>query len=387
MDFSVYIIQDRSITNKQLFENVAGDVSLAEHAAVGAVDAASNLVGVDIYDRYADPKKIGNTGIAITGKMIESVQIKKERVGREVFSSGVFNRSIYNTLDISLFTTITVKGILFAPEFSQLAAKATRLKSMARVMAWASLAPTYGSEVEDGYKGDVDGKKAAQGESLMLSAKLQKEMNKDPNKYADFYTRRVMVTVYSVDDMQFRAVLHDKVFVQSYEENYTDKDGNGTFTLVMKSKAASIFDVFVEGPTFKVSWLSAADQVSTTANKMASEGHDVVKTVGKAAGLEDNETFQKIDKGFSGLEDATNIPKVLADSDTYSTEKAKDITDHIMDDYVNDSVQAGIDEANDYISLYNQLSDDQKKTVSNIPGYDKMSLDDKIKYLNKLLGK
>lgn len=383
MDFSVYIIQDRNISNDSLFKNLAGDVKLGEHAAVGAVKAASNLVGVDIYDRYADPKKIGNTGIAITGKMIESVQIKKERVGREVFNSGVFNRTVYNTLDNSLVTTITVKGTLFAPEFSQLLAQSTRMKNMARVMAWASLAPTYSSEVSEGYKGDVTNA-VAKGESLLLSAAKQKSMVKDSNKYEDFYLRRVMVTVYSVDDQQFRAVLHDKVFVKSYEENYTDKDGNGTFTLVMQSKAASIFDVFVAGPTFQFSGLAMIDQVSTTASKVASETHTAFTTVTKAAGVEDNETVQKIDKSLTMTEDTTKLPNVLADSDTYSVDKATEITDHVMDTYVNDSVQSALDDANEYQEAYGKLTDEQKKTLANVPGYDKMSLEDKMKYIDKL---
>ncbi|MBR1645455.1 MAG: hypothetical protein IJ685_01635 [Selenomonadaceae bacterium] len=380
MDFSVYIIQDRNIDNKTLFKKLAGDVDLKEHAATAAINAASNLIGVDIYDRYADPAKIGETGIAITGKMIESVQIKKELIKREVFNSGVFNRTVYNTLDSSLVTTITVKGTLFAPEFSQTAAKATRLKSMARVMAWASLAPTYSSEVEDGYKGDITTKEA-KGESLLLSAGIQKKMKAE---YNDSYLRRVIVTVYSVDDQQFRAVLHDKVFVKSYEENYTDKDGNGTFTLVMQSKAASIFDVFVAGPTFKFSYLAMMDQVSTTAGKVANETHTAFKTVTKKMGVEDNEVVQKIDKGLTGAEDASKLPNVLADSDTYSVDKATEITDHVMDTYVNDSVQSALDDANEYQEAYDKLTDEQKKTLANVPGYDKMSLEDKMKYIDKL---
>lgn len=384
MDFSVYIVQDRTITNTKLFENVAGDVSLSEHAATGAIDAASSLVGIDVYDRYADPNKIGKTGIAITGDMIQSVQIKNERVGREVFSSGVFNRSIYNTLEASVFTTITVKGTLFAPDLTQSLTTAMRMKNMARVMAWASLAPTYGSEVEDGYCGDLTSSAATNGEALVLSAASQKKMKE---KYADSYLRRVMVTIYSVDDMQFRAVLHDKVFVQSYEETYTDKDGNGTFTLVMKSKAASIFDVFVEGPTFDWSWLSLADQASTIANTMVTEADTVVQTVGKAAGLEDNEIYKGIEKSLHVAEDVTNLPKNLADSDSYSPDHAKDIVDHVMDDYVNDSVQSGIDDAKEYYDLYNQLSDEQKAILEDIPGFDDLPLDDKIEYLEKFLGK
>lgn len=384
MDFSVYIIQDRKISNESLFENLAGDVKLGEHAAVGAVKAASNLIGVDIYDRYADPKKIGETGIAITGSMIDSVQIRQERGTREVFNSGVFNRTVYNTLDVFKTTLITVKGNLFAPEFSQFAAKATRLKSMARVMAWASLAPTYGSEDEKGYSGDVTGKEAAQGESLLLSAGIQKKMKE---KYADYFTRRVMVTVYSTNDTQFRAVLLDKVVVKSYEENYTDKDGNGTFTLVMQSAAASIFDVFVEGPTFKFSYLAMVDQVSTTASKLANETHTAFKTVTKTLGVEDNETVQKIDKSLTMTEDTTKLPNVLADSDTYSVDKATEITDHVMDTYVNDSVQSALDDANEYQEAYDKLTDEQKKTLANVPGYDKMSLEDKMKYLNKILDK
>ena len=385
MDFSVYIIQDRTIDNETLFKNVAGDVGLDEHVETSVIDAASNLAGLDVYDRYADPNLIGSTGIAITGDMIQSVQIKNERVGREVFSSGVFNRSIYNTLDVSVFTTITVKGFLLAPDLSQsYLSDAMRMKNMARVMAWANLAPTYGSEVADGYSGDVSSSEAAQGESLKLSAEKQKKMK---DTYADFYTRRVMVTVYSVDDMQFRAVLHDKVFVQSYEENYTDKDGNGTFTLVMKSKAASIFDVIVEGPTFSWSYLSVMDQVSTTANTAVSEVDTAVQTAGKALGVEDTDIYKKIEKGFKGLEDITNLPNEMKDSDFWSPDHAKDIVDHVKEEYVDDTVQGGIDDAKEYYDLYNQLSDEQKAILEDIPGFDDLPLDDKIEYLEKFLGK
>lgn len=387
MDFSVYIIQDRTITNETLFENVAGDVGFAEHATTGAIDAVSNLAGVDVYDRYADPDKIGKTGIALTGDMVQSVQIKNERTGREVFSSGVFNRSIYNTLEASVFTTITVKGTLFAPEVSQLGSTAVRMKNMAKVMAWASLAPTYGSEATDGYCGDVSSDDAAQGESLILSAGIQKKMNKDPNKYADFYTRRVMVTVYSVDDMQFRAVLHDKVFVQSYEETYTDKDGNGTFTLVMKSKAASIFDVFVEGPTFEMSLLSVGDQLSTSANTLANEADVALQAAGEAFGLEDNERYKKIEKGLHAAEDITKFYNDAKDSDFWTPENAKDIVDHVKEEYVDDSVQSGVDDAKEYYELYEQLTDEQKAFLEQIPGFDDLPLDDKIEYLEKFLGK
>ena len=86
----------------------------------------------------------------------------------------------------------------------------------------------------------------------------------------------------------------------------------------------------------------------------------------------------------SGTEDLTKLPKDLADSDTYSADKAKEVTEHIMDTYVNDSVQSGIDEANNYQEAYDKLTQEQQQTLANVPGYDKMSLEDKMKYIDKL---
>ena len=196
-----------------------------------------------------------------------------------------------------------------------------------------------------------------------------------------------MVTVYSTTDTQFRAVLLDKVVVKSYEENYTDKDGNGTFTLVMQSAAASIFDVFVEGPTFKGTYLSFMDQISSSANKAFSSTRTTTKAVAKAAGLENDPGVQKFDNALHAEEEGVTIPQILADSDNYSPDKAKEITDHVMDTYVNDSVQSALDDANEYQEAYDKLTDEQKKTLANVPGYDKMSLEDKMKYLNKILDK
>ena len=61
-----------------------------------------------------------------------------------------------------------------------------------------------------------------------------------------------------------------------------------------------------------------------------------------------------------------------------------EITNHVMDDYINDSVQSALDDAKNYQETYDKLTKEQQATLANVPGYDKMSLEDKMKYIDKL---
>ena len=113
------------------------------------------------------------------------------------------------------------------------------MKNMAKVLAWASLPETYGKDDDDdagAHSGDINDK----GEKVQLKPSIQKNDYKNtdakPDRYNSYYFRRVMITVYSTNDMQFRAILHDNVFVSSYEEKYTD-NSHDTVWYFEKSKA------------------------------------------------------------------------------------------------------------------------------------------------------
>lgn len=401
MEFSVFIVQDRDKTNQTLFDGLAGDVKLSDHLLNEGLDVASNVLGAEVYDRYSNPKIIGKTGIAISGDMITGVTIKKEIVKREVFSGGgglyteagaVFE-DIKNTLDRTLLTTITVTGSLFAPNLVQNASTSEKMKNMAKVLAWASLPETYGVDNDDAgeHSGDINDT----GEKVQLKPSIQKKDYKNtdakPTRYNSYYFRRVMVTVYSTNDMQFRAILHDNVFVSSYEEKYTDKDGNGSFTLVMQTKTPSIYDVFIEGPTYSWNALSVTDEISSASNKIIDTGDRVIHTVDKQLGL-DGKLSDVADKIADTSKLATSLPNVVLDSDSLTADnildQVDDTTDNVKDtieDIKNydDPVQAAIDAATEYQTEYDKLTDDQKEILKDIPGFDKMSMEDQLKYIKK----
>lgn len=402
MEFSVFIVQDRAKTNQTLFDGLAGDVGLGDHLLNEGAAVASNVVGVEVYDRYANPKIIGKTGIAISGEMITGVTIKKEVTKREVFSGGgglytaegaVFDE-IKNTLDRTLVTTITVTGSLFAPSLLQNASTSEKMKNMAKVLAWASLPETYGVDNDDDageHSGDIN----HTGEKVQLKPSIQKNDYKNttakPARYNSYYFRRVMVTVYSTNDMQFRAILHDNVFVSSYEEKYTDKDGNGSFTLVMQTKTPSIYDVFIEGPTYSWNALTVTDEISSASSKIIDTGDRVIHTVDKQLGL-DGKLSGVADKIADTSKLATDLPNAVLDSDSLTADNildhVDDTTDNIKDtieDIKNydDPVQAAIDEATEYQTEYDKLTDAQKKILKDIPGFDKMSMEDQLKYIKK----
>ena len=239
MEYSVYIIQDRDKSNQIIFLNLAGDTEVGEHLKNLGAGAANNLVGGEIFDQYATDDKLGKNGIAINGEMIKSVSIKPALVKKETFNQGT------TQVDWTLMTTITVKGSLFAPSMLEMKSKTIRNKNMAKVLAWASLPKTKSSTDGENYLGEA----GLGNEAFTLNGTIQRRYVSSDEAYESFYYRRVLITVYSDKDTQFRAILHDKVYVDSYEEEYSDKDGNGKFTLVMKCVGTNYLqmDAFVCG--------------------------------------------------------------------------------------------------------------------------------------------
>ena len=377
MDYSVYIIQDRTKTNVKLFEALAGDTAFfAGHMKSAMQNLANNIVGANILDQYAKTEVLGNNGIAIRGDMIKSVSIKSELAKKDMFVNGTIR------VDKFLLTTITVKGNLFAPSLMEFGSEAVKNKDMAKVAAWAALPPVPApTEDPNGeYKGDLssltDAKEKA---AFKLAPDIQRGYGDD---YKNFYYRRVLVTVYSDTDTQFRAVLHDKVFVSSYEEVFDDKDGNGKFTLVMQCIGASAFDVFIAGPTYALKKVIAVtDQISSTAKKVSKGVSTAAKTIDHVAGTDYSKKVDSVtDKINSGLETADSF---RGDGDI-NLDNINDQINKQGEEWHPTEKDAAIKKATEYQSAYSSLTPAEQAALKNIPGFDKMSYDDKMEYIDKI---
>ena len=385
MDYSVYIIYDRTKSNEDILKALAGDTEVGEHVGNMARDLANGVAGADLLDRYATTKALGTNGVAIRGEMIKSVSFKPTLIKKETIDKG----STQVAWDLA--TIITVTGSLFAPSLIEIKSQAVKNKNMARVAAWASLPKTKSApNVEDN---DImhnnnglamgGGLIVNENKYLLYPAKQKVLIDDVANKlYEKFYYRRVLITVYSNTDTQFRAILFDKVFVDSYEEVFDDKDGNGKFTLVMKSVGANVYDTFVAGPTYTFSKMALVDAVTTAASRLT-------KTTNKAA-----ETLDHI-AGTSFAKDVKNAMD-KADSVIDTTDSIKDdVTIENLDEQINDQaetwhptdVQKAVDQASEYQQAYDKLTPEEKAALKNVPGFDKMSQEDKLDYIEKMQGK
>ena len=367
MEYSVFIIQDRTKTNQELYENLASDVGFGDHLKNMGTAAVADAVGANILDRYATNEMVGKNGVVIDGEMIDSVSIKAELFKKNMFEGNT------NRFDSAILRTITVKGSLFAPSLIEMKSETVKNKDMSRVMAWASLAPTPTKGGEDYVvkAGDIEKSKGVQ-----LNTRIQTEWIPDYSKY---YHRRVLVTAYSNTDSQFRAVLYDKVFVSSYEEVYDDKDGNGKFTLVMQSVAANVFDVFVAGPTYNLSVIGVTDEISSLAQRHTKTVDTATETIDKVTGKNNADNVKDITGKINSVLETADSARdgITIDSTIDNVNKQKDT-------FSSDDVQDAIDQATEYKEAYGKLTDDQKETLKNIPGFDKMSQEDKLKYIDKL---
>ena len=369
MDYSVYIIQDRSKTNKDIFKALASDTGVGEHLKNLGAGAANNLVGGEIFDQYATDDKLGKNGIAINGEMIKSVSIKPALVKKETFNQGT------TQVDWTLMTTITVKGSLFAPSMLEMKSKTIRNKNMAKVLAWASLPKTKSSTDGENYLGEA----GFGDEAFTLNGTIQRRYLSNNETYESFYYRRVLITVYSDKDTQFRAILHDKVYVDSYEEEYSDKDGNGKFTLVMKCVGTNVFDTFIAGPTYKWTPLSVADQITSTAKQHKKTVDKVVESVDKVAGTNIAETIAPYKKKTDSVFDTADSIK-----GDITIDNLADNVDKQAETWHPTDMQDAIDQASEYQKTYSSLTDEQKNTLKNISGFDKLSMKEKMDYIEKL---
>ena len=378
MDYSVYIIQDRNKTNAAILRGLTGDTGFRENLKNVGADAVNDLVGGGILDQYATTAKLGENGIAINGEMINSVSIKPALIKKETLDVG--------TTQVAwlLKTTITVKGNLFAPALVEIKSQAVKNKNMARVLAWATLPKTYPSWEGEDYNGPVT---INDNEGIVLNSEIRIGYVNDAaintaNSYDSQYYRRVLVTVYSDSNTQFRATLYDRVYVSSYEEEYSDKDGNGKFTLVMECVGTNIFDAFIAGPTFKFSKLALAEQVSSTAKQYTKKTKKVVETIDKVAGTDISDKMEPYMKKTENVGQTTESL-----SKDWKLDNLADNTEQQAETWHPTDMEDAINQASEYQQAYGGLSDDQKDTLKNIPGFDKLSTKEKLEYIEKLKDK
>ena len=313
--------------------------------ATKGVNVVDDLAGADVLDPYATNDVLGNNGVAIRGKMIDSVSIKAELVKTEMFTAGT------NRFDPFTVTTITVEGSLFAPSMKEIKSEAVKNKDMSRVMAWANIAPAPLAQEDNAhaYSGDVENEY----DEVKLKPSIQQDFGENHPKY---YYRRVLVTSYSDVDRQFRATLYDEVFVSSYEEVYDDKDGNGKFTLVMQTFVSSIYDVIVAGPTYKASIISVGSEISDTVQKYTKTTNKVVETVDKIAGTSIADDVENITGKIDSVAESADSLKA---DDSFTIEKVFEQEGKQADTFINQG-QSAVDKAKEYTGVNDKLTDEQR---------------------------
>lgn len=373
MDYSLYILYGNETATE---EDFIGDTGLLEHVGVAAMGALTDVIDLDLYDNYASKLK-SDDSVALRGSMITDMKFNTEVTTITKYSWG--------SSDIEKFvqSKITVKGRLYMP---LAVGTMNRRKNMAKVLMWANTprpkAPAQGA----GGGGGGGGLLQAAANAVGVGGA---DPNKVPDDLAENYYRKVIATIYSTTDKQFRAVIFNKAFVDSYEESYNSTDGDGTFTLVIKERVDKVEDVKVQGPTYEISKVSVISQIADTANSLSSKTSKVVETVEKFTG--ETEVTKKIKDITGSIETAhTTFKSTVIEGDLSIdnvSDKVDEHTDDVQENYTDVSLDRKIDDAKkaaEYNEEYEKLSDEQKKILKEVPGFDKLSTDEKMEYIEKI---
>lgn len=108
---------------------------------------------------------------------------------------------------------------------------------------------------------------------------------------------------------------------------------------------------------------------------MANAAENIAKATGKSDLANDiknvtdkiNSAAETADSTRDGITIDSTLDNIGKQADTYS-----------------DPTQQAIDQAAKYKEAYGKLTDEQKATLDNIPDFQKMSIKDKLKHINKL---
>lgn len=286
MNYSVFILHLEDTANAKEF---IGDVGLGEALTNVGANMVESLVGVDIFDKYAEKLKHGKS-VALTGDVVKTVRISTaiaKRTNFDVQMPGIIagtNGKIEDVVAKDLKTVITVVGHLTSPDtLFGLGNKVAKKKDTSNLLKWANESYTIGMSPE---------------------TKLHKKLS----------FRHIIVSISSMDQKRFRGIFIKNVTLESYEEFY-DEHGEGYFTLVVSRKHTSNEDdqanfEMIEGPTFKWNSLSLVKDISKVA-KQASKDVDKLAGVSEKVLGKDNEITQKLKTASKKTKGAANIANGL----------------------------------------------------------------------------
>ena len=74
MDYSLYILYNGETVK---VEDLTGDTGLLEHVGVAAMDALTDVIDLDVYDKYAS-KLTSPHSVALRGSMITDMKFSTE---------------------------------------------------------------------------------------------------------------------------------------------------------------------------------------------------------------------------------------------------------------------------------------------------------------------
>ena len=349
MIYSVYILKlNENTNNNDLLTKFASDGSFLKHFGKAAIDAASSIVDLDLYDPVAD--KVADDEVAIRASMIKSMNIKSEYIFATPLEGGTTKPVQYQQ------ATITVVGRLYMPLSLGTVVKK---KDTAKLLSWSVVDPN-GVNVED-------------------------DQLRQRNEKA--YYRTVVATVYSSTDECFRAIILRKAYCLSYEESYNE-EAEGTFTLTIVGKIDNATNVEVKGPEFKITALSVINQVSKTVSSVASKTKKTTEFVEKFTGeTAATKAIKKIsntvDQGGqifkSGVTEKGNFSSIIDTTDK--------TTQDIKNDYKDDKMKTDLETANEYNNAYDSLTPEAQKILLAVPNFSSMSNKEKLKYAKELAKK
>ena len=124
------------------------------------------------------------------------------------------------------------------------------------------------------------------------------------------------------------------------------------------------------------------DQITSTAKQHKKTVDKVVESVDKVAGTNIADTIAPYKKKTDSVFDTADSIK-----GDITIDNLADNVDKQAETWHPTDMEDAINQASEYQQAYGGLSDDQKDTLKNIPGFDKLSTKEKLEYIEKLKDK
>ncbi len=305
MKYALFILFDN---DKSLAKQFTGNTSFGTHAISAMQSSASDLVGFEIGDTYADKLK-NEKSVALTSNVTEmtfSTFIdKKNKFSINVNNANqAFNGSAEDIVSKTLKHVLTVKGNLSSPDtLFGMGKGVAKKKDNSRIWEWANT-------------------------PLSLA-------NSNDNTQKAKYYRDVVATVFDMEDKQFRAIILKDAIVDKYEENF-DKNGEGHFTLVIAKVITNDapdennYDISAKGPDYSQSFTSVMGDVSKAASTVGKRTEDVANIADEVLGKDNafSKGAHSVSKNLDKLSE--DVQKTLGDGSAWTAGNlSKEISDHV----------------------------------------------------------